>query len=165
MSHFRLLGVPVTVRPAVGVVAAAIGLATYGVARWRSVPQPGLLAAASAVTIAGAELTHAGGHIVSARLSGAPMDRVIWGLYAQNGYDDDTVTPWQHIGRAVGGPIVSGLAVLLLAALGRALGPTFGGRLATSAAVQHGLFGLGGLAPLPMLDGGVILANARKLRR
>ncbi|MBX3066754.1 MAG: hypothetical protein KF726_27485 [Anaerolineae bacterium] len=57
------------------------------------------------------KLIHTSGHIVSARLVGAPMDAVILTYSLQrNLYLNDNVMPVQHIGRALGGPIFSGAA-------------------------------------------------------
>ncbi len=58
------------------------------------------------------DIVHVIGHIISARLSKAPMDYVKWGIMPLTGYHDHDVTPEQHIGRSVGGPIASALAVV-----------------------------------------------------
>ncbi len=52
---------------------------------------------------------HTLGHIRSARRAGAPMDAVVldWGVQ-MNVYYNNHVTPGQHIGRASGGPLVTG---------------------------------------------------------
>jgi hypothetical protein len=94
---------------------------------------------------------------------GAPMDYVRWGILATNGYANHDVSPQQHIGRSLGGPIASGLAALGYWLTWRALGNTLLGKLALVAFLQNGLIALGSLFPLPVIDGGVILANLRKM--
>ena len=91
------------------------------------------------------------------------MDDVRWGILAGTLYRDNDVTPRQHIGRAIGGPIASGLVALLWWLAWRALGKTLLGRVALVACLQNAFLALGSLLPLSWVDGGVIVANLRKL--
>lgn len=57
-----------------------------------------------------ADTLHSVGHILSAKRAGAPMDAVIVQYGFQlSAYHNNDVTPQQHIGRAIGGPLLSGL--------------------------------------------------------
>jgi len=163
--HFLLLGVPVRLRPIAVVPGVLIGALIYALVRAFSDDKRTSLALglASALTWYEADLIHVGGHILSSRMAGAPMDYVRWGIFAINGYANHDVSPQQHIGRSIGGPIASGIAALGYWLAWRALGDTLPGKLALIAFLQNGLTALGSLFPLPMIDGGVILANLRKL--
>jgi len=78
--------------------------ATLPVKAVRSLAFTGLMQAAYAL--------HTDGHIRSARRVGAPMHAIIleWGLFT-NQYLDERITPRQHNGRAVGGPLASSLGL------------------------------------------------------
>lgn len=165
-AHGVLLGVPVRLRPAAALAGALAGLLAYVLARLlardeRSAPALGLL---GTLTWYDTELTYVVGHIISARMAGAPMSYIRWGFLAMTGYTDHDVTPQQHIGRSLGGPIASGAATLVWWLARRALGDTLLGRAAQIAAIQNGLIALGSLLPLSIFDGGVILENLHKLR-
>jgi Zn-dependent protease len=56
-----------------------------------------------------ADTLHTVGHIRSARQFGAPVDRILlaWGFQATH-YDNNAVTPRQHMARAAGGVLTSG---------------------------------------------------------
>jgi hypothetical protein len=73
-------------------------------------------------------------------------------------YYDNDVPPTDHIIRSLGGPIFNTLGMLVSFAL-RTLSPagTLGRELAGDALMGHGLLLVGSLAPLPIVDGGVIL--------
>jgi hypothetical protein len=163
---FSWLGVPVILRPSAVVPPLLIAGLAFAVARRRGYGVRAALAIAAANMALWAEtdLVHTSGHILSARRAGAPMDYVSWGIISSTRYDDNDVAPAQHIGRAVGGPIASGLAALAYWLLWRALRGTPLGPLLASGAIQNALIGGGSLAPLPMVDGGVILENVLKLR-
>src|SRR5690349_3099636 len=111
-SHFALLGVPVRVRPIAALPGLLVGALTYALARLlaREEPTSPLLGLAGALSWYEVDLIHVAGHIISSQLAGAPMDYVSWGILAANGYHDHDVTPRQHIGRSLGGPIASALA-------------------------------------------------------
>jgi hypothetical protein len=165
-SHFALLGVPVRLRPAAALSGVLAGMLAYVLARLlargeRPSPALGLL---GTLTWYDTELAHVIGHIISARMAGAPMSYIRWGFMAMTGYTDHDVTPQQHIGRSLGGPIASGVAALVWWLAHRMLGDTLLGRAAQIAAIQNGLIALGSLLPIPIIDGGVILENLRKLK-
>ena len=80
----------------------------------------------------------------------APLPRTV--------YYNNEVSPQAHLGRAIGGPIASGLAFLLTLALW----PFVSGRSALGEFLRllsliNGLLGAGSLLPLPFIDGGVLL--------
>lgn len=104
---------------------------------------------------------HSIGHILSGKLAGAPMDKLVVTMTRQpNVYegDQDHYPPRVHILRAIGGPalnlIVGAAAIIVLLVAGYS--PTlfvFAG--------MNLAFGLGALAPVPSVDGEVL---ARYLR-
>jgi hypothetical protein len=106
-----------------------------------------------------ADIGHAAAHTVSARRAGAPMDYILlWQGMPQTIYLDNDVTPRTHIERSLGGPILNA-AGLLVSLLLRTLAPrdTLFRDALDAAALSHGLLLGGSLAPLPMVDGGVIV--------
>jgi hypothetical protein len=161
--HFHILGVPTRLRPIAALPGLLMGVLTYALARRlaRESPAP-LLALAGALAWYEADLIHVAGHIASSRLVDAPMDYVRWGFFATNGYKQHDVTPRQHIGRSLGGPIASGLAAFAYWLTWRALGRTLLGQLALVAFIQNTVTALGSLTPISLVDGGVIYANLRK---
>jgi membrane-associated PAP2 superfamily phosphatase len=159
--HFSLLGVPVTVRPTALVAGTLSALAVALVTRERRVA----LGTAAGVLWYTADCTHVVGHIVSSQAAGAPMDAVDFGIYPKSVYVDHGVSPQQHIGRAAGGLLASLMAALVLAALARYGANPLARQLLRIAAAQHGLLFAVSLLPVRLVDGGVIYANAAKLRR
>ena len=161
--HFHILGVPTRLRPIAALPGALMAGLVYGLTRRlaRESPAP-LLALAGALAWYEADLIHVAGHILSSQLADAPMDYVRWGFFATNGYTRHDVTPRQHIGRSLGGPVASGLAAIVYWLAWRALGRTVLGQIALIACIQNTVTALGSLAPLPIIDGGVIYANIRK---
>jgi len=154
--------VPARLRPSAALPLPVIGALVYLLARKLREEQAPLLALAGVLSWYEADLIHVAGHIVSSRRAGAPMDEVRWGFLAANGYHDHDVSPQQHIGRSLGGPIASAAAALLYWLAWRALHRTLLGRVALIACVQNALVAIGSMAPLPVIDGGVIYANLRK---
>ena len=161
--HFHILGVPTRLRPIAALPGPLIGVLTYALARRlaRESPAP-LLALAGALAWYEADLIHVAGHIVSSRIVDAPMEYVRWGIFATNGYSKHDVSPRQHIGRSLGGPIASAMAAIVYWLTWRTLGRTLLGQIALIACIQNTVIALGSLAPLPIIDGGVIYANLRK---
>lgn len=106
-----------------------------------------------------ADTLHTVGHIRSARQVNAPMDRVLltWGLQGTH-YDDNNVTPRQHMGRAAGGVGVSGVATLLSYPFYAVFGhlPVVGA-LIEAWFVCNALLFLGAAAPTPHNDGATLL--------
>ena len=106
-----------------------------------------------------ADIGHAMAHTISARLAGAPMDEILLSsgmprtLYANN-----AVPPQTHIRRSLGGPIFS-LIGFTLSLLWRRMSPdgSLSHDLADASLAGHSFILLGSVAPLPMVDGGIIL--------
>jgi hypothetical protein len=161
--HFHILGIPTRLRPIAALPGLLMATLIYTLARRlaRESSAP-LLALTGALAWYEADLIHVTGHIASSRLVDAPMDYVRWGFFATNGYKQHDVTPQQHIGRSLGGPIASGLAASVYWLAWRALGRTLLGQIALIACIQNTVVALGSLAPLPIFDGGVIYANLPK---
>jgi Zn-dependent protease len=113
-------------------------------------------------TILGSEWCHNLAHAAAAQLIGKPMDalRVTWGMPLVVYYDinDRSVTPHQHISRALGGPACNGL-LLLLALLFRRLArsETVAGDVANAAVRMNAFLFTASLLPIPGIDGGPIL--------
>ena len=162
--HFHILDVPTRLRPIAALPGLLMAALIYALARRlaRESPAP-LLALAGALAWYEADLIHVAGHIASSRLVDAPMDYVRWVFFAINGYTRHDVTPRQHIGRSLGGPVASGLAAIVYWLAWRVLGRTLLGQIALIACIQNTVTALGSLAPLPIIDGGVIYTNLRRI--
>jgi Zn-dependent protease len=119
----------------------------------------GLLTTAA---ILGAEWGHNLAHAAAAQAAGKPMDvlRILWGMPRVIYYEpeDPTVTPRQHILRALGGPLFN-IVLLPLALLARRMtrSSSAGHEIASAAAAAHAFIGFAGLLPLPLIDGGPVL--------
>lgn len=157
----RLFGVKVEVRPSVvvpGVMAAATTYALLPNDRQRV-----QMALASALLWYEADLIHVVSHMISARWAGAPMDRVRLQMMPVTLYDNNDVSPQQHIGRSLGGPIGSAIAMLSWWMIWRVRQGKPGGRLALIGLIANTIIALGSWLPLPFVDGGVILKNIGRL--
>ena len=157
----RLFGVKIEVRPTVvlsGLTAAAV---TYALLPKH--PRRGMLALVAGLLWYEADITHLVSHIISARLADAPMDRIRFGVMPLTLYDDNDVSPQQHIGRSLGGPIGSAIAMLSWWLIWRALRGKPGSEIALIGLVENTIIALGSWLPLPIVDGGVILKNIGKL--
>ena len=112
--------------------------------------------------VLGSEWCHNLAHAAAAHMIGKPMDaiRITWGMPLVVYYqiNDETVTPKQHILRALGGPLFN-LFVLPIALLFKRLtSPKSVARDIASAALGMNLFiPAVGLLPIPGIDGGPIL--------
>jgi Zn-dependent protease len=120
------------------------------------------VAALTTPVILGSEWCHNLAHAAVAKWVGHPANaiRITWGmpLLVYHDIEDANVTPRQHIARALGGPIVN-VIFLGIAALLRPL-TKFGSpvRDIVDAAVGMNTFLiLGGLLPIPGIDGGAAL--------
>jgi len=120
------------------------------------------VAAMTMPVILGSEWSHNLAHAAAAKWVGHPTDaiRITWGMPLLVYYEieDARVTPRQHIARALGGPLIN-LTFLGIAALVRPL-TKFGTPLrdVTDAAIGMNAFlFLGGMLPIPAMDGGAIL--------
>lgn len=112
--------------------------------------------------VLGSEWCHNLSHAAAARWIGKPMDaiRIIWGMPLLIYYDinDQSVSPRQHIGRALGGPAFNGLAWAAAWLLRRrAWAGSALGEVADAAAKMNGFIAGVGLLPIPGIDGGPIL--------
>jgi Zn-dependent protease len=113
-------------------------------------------------TILGSEWCHNLAHAAAARFVGKSMDalRITWGMPLVVYYDlnDPTVTPRQHIIRALGGPLCNA-SILPLALLFRwSTRPGSAPRDVADAAVGMNTFlSTASLLPIPGIDGGPIL--------
>jgi hypothetical protein len=106
-----------------------------------------------------ADVGHALAHTIGARAAGAPMDRIeLTSGMPRTIYDDQDVPPRAHILRALGGPLFSALGLVISLAV-RSLVPrgSVAHEVASWSSIGHGLIFAGGLAPLPIVDGGSIL--------
>lgn len=106
-----------------------------------------------------ADIGHAMAHTIGARLAGAPMDEILLSSgMPRTLYQDNAVPPQKHIQRSLGGPIFSCIA-FALSLLWRRISPhgSLSHDLAEASLASHSFILLGSLAPLPMVDGGIIL--------
>jgi hypothetical protein len=106
-----------------------------------------------------ADIGHAMAHTISARLAGAPMDEILLSSgMPRTLYQDNAVLPRTHIRRSLGGPIFS-LIGFTLSLLWRRISSrgSLSRDLAEASLAGHSFILLGSLAPLPMVDGGIIL--------
>jgi hypothetical protein len=106
-----------------------------------------------------ADVGHAMAHTISARLAGAPMDEILLSSgMPRTLYLDHAVPPRTHIQRSLGGPIFSliGSALSMMWWRNTPRG-SLSRYLAEASLFGHSFILLGSLAPLPIVDGGVIL--------
>jgi hypothetical protein len=162
-SSFSILGTPVKATP--GFFANLLAL--WAAMSWqagREQPKRGsldrvLIGGLSAAVLILADLGHAVAHSLSARIASAPMDEIdLSSGMPRTIYHDQDVAPRVHIIRSLGGPIFSalGLATSLAARNFASRGST-AHEVANWSSVGHSLILVGSLAPLPIVDGGVIL--------
>jgi hypothetical protein len=106
-----------------------------------------------------ADIGHAIAHIFSARFASVPMDEILISAgMPRTLYSNNKILPSAHRMRAIGGPIFSGLGLLLSMAIhGIMPRDSLGGELAVWSLVGNGFILAGSLLPLPMVDGGTIL--------
>jgi hypothetical protein len=106
-----------------------------------------------------ADVGHAMAHTVSARLAGAPMDEILLSSgMPRTLYQNNAVPPQIHIRRSLGGPIFN-LTGFTLSLLWWRISPpgSLSHDLAEASLAGHSFILLGSIAPLPMVDGGIIL--------
>ncbi|MGE5224176.1 MAG: hypothetical protein ACM3PY_17180 [Omnitrophica WOR_2 bacterium] len=106
-----------------------------------------------------ADIGHAMAHTLSARLAGAPMDEILLSSgMPRTLYENNAVPPRTHILRSLGGPIFN-LACFILSLLWHHLSPrrSLSRDLADVSLFGHSVILFGSLAPLPVVDGGIIL--------
>lgn len=112
--------------------------------------------------ILGSEWCHNLAHAAAARLVGKPMDalRITWGmpLVVYHDLHDGSVTPRQHILRALGGPVFNALLLPLAMLFRRSTREGSTLRDVANAAVGMNTFlCTASLLPIPGIDGGPIL--------
>jgi Zn-dependent protease len=112
--------------------------------------------------ILGSEWCHNLAHVAAAKLAGHPADaiRITWGmpLLVYHDIEDPNVTPRKHIVRALGGPVIN-TVFLGIAALLRPLTKfdSPARDIADAAIGMNAFLILGGLLPIPGIDGGAAL--------
>lgn len=125
----------------------------------RTGPARLLIGSLATPVLMSADVVHALAHIFSARLAGGPMDEIVLGMHMpQTLYHDNQVPPAVHRGRALGGPVYSGAAMIAdLAA--RQMTPKDSAihEILGWSAAGNGFILAGSLLPLPFVDGGSIL--------
>jgi Zn-dependent protease len=120
------------------------------------------IGALTTVVILGSEWCHNLAHAAAARLVGKPMDalRIVWGMPLVVYYDtgDETVTPREHIVRALGGPVCNALLLPFALIFRRFTREDAALRDVAEAAVGMNAFlSTASLLPIPGIDGGPIL--------
>lgn len=106
-----------------------------------------------------ADIGHAMAHTISARLAKAPMDEILLSSgMPRTLYQNNAVSPRTHIRRSLGGPIFS-LIGFTSSLLWWRISPhrSLSHDLAEASLASHSFILLGSVAPLPMVDGGIIL--------
>jgi hypothetical protein len=160
---FVFNGTPIKVRPGFWVMVLGLWalLAELGSWRWsgQSLGAYLLVGGAGMLLAMLADVGHACGHTVGAKMANAPMDVVLLGAdMPRTLYADNDVPPRTHIMRSLGGPVYSGIGLLIgigwlvLTPLQTAL--HYLGEIWTF--TNGGIF-LAVFAPLSIVDGGVIL--------
>ena len=112
--------------------------------------------------ILGSEWCHNLAHAAAAKIVGHPADaiRITWGmpLLVYHEIEDATVTSRQHIVRALGGPVINTLIFSVTAILRQFTKPkTVTRDLANATLGMNAFLVLGGLLPIPAMDGGAVL--------
>lgn len=164
----RVFGTPVVVKGKTWLPLAE--LIVWGAMTWiagKRRPERSWLArlgvgALTTPIVVGSEWCHNFAHAASARLVGKPMDvlRIAWGmpLVVYHDIADETVTPRQHVIRALGGPVFNALVLPVALLLRRLTHPNSAARDVADAAVGMNRFLCTvGLMPLPAIDGGAIV--------
>lgn len=170
-TTFKVGGLPVKVeRRMLILLTLVMPLILAVVARWRR-PQRSLGEALVVgwlywLVLLTPDATHIGGHAISARKAGAPMDAVYVPLgMPRTIYYNNTVPPATHMRRALGGPVASILGFVVGSLLYRLASPeSLSRELSGLAVAGHGLIGAGSLLPIPGVDGATILHWWRRQR-
>jgi len=158
----KLGGVQLSVTPITWlspVVFFLLGLPLNGIRPGLSLTETLYRAGVFVIGVEISTLVHALGHILGGKLVRSPMDELL--LTATRGVniysgDQNALPGFIHLGRAMGGPVLNLLVAGSLLQLQNIVGIGFGADL-LAAVVSTSLFmGVGGFAPLPSVDGGVI---------
>lgn len=128
----------------------------------RSWGQRLVVGALTTPVVLGSEWCHNLAHAAAARWVSKPMDaiRVVWGMPLLIYYDinDASVSPPQHIARALGGPVFNALLFFVARLLKRQVCPGSAlGEMAEAAEKINAFIAVVGLLPIPGIDGGPIL--------
>lgn len=120
------------------------------------------VAALNMPVILGSEWCHNLAHAAAAKWVGHPVDaiRITWGmpLLVYHDLEDAKVTPQEHIIRALGGPLINTVFLGVAALLRPLTHPKSIARDVANAALGMNAFLiLGGLLPIPGIDGGAAL--------
>ncbi len=164
----RIFGAPVVVEGRTWL--PLVPFITWGIMTWlagrrkkqRSLIYRMTVGAVTMPIVLGSEWGHNLAHAAAAGLVGKPADgiMIVGGMprLIYKDVNDRTVTPKQHILRAMGGPAFN-LGLLLLSFIYRRMTPPNSlGREATDMAVKTNAFiGMVALLPIPGIDGGPIL--------
>jgi Zn-dependent protease len=118
--------------------------------------------ALTTIAILGSEWCHNLAHAAAASLVSKPVDaiRIMWGMPILVYYDinDQTVTPRQHILRALGGPLFNALLLPPALLFKRFTRPGSAARDVANATVGMNAFlSTASLLPIPGIDGGPLL--------
>ncbi|MDM8519930.1 hypothetical protein QUF64_07785 [Anaerolineales bacterium HSG6] len=163
ITLFKIFNTPVVLDP----IALITPIAVFGLGSWvagrLTTNRPGFLrlrfGLIAMIVYQISELIHYLGHIISSWWVEAPMDKVYLTFPLPSSiYYDNLVTPDQHIGRSMGGPIINILTVikvLFLRPFTRS--GSFLRELVDLSVWMNLLFGIVALFPLPFIDGGTIL--------
>jgi hypothetical protein len=163
MIVLRIFNTPVKVKATVLPILILLwgGLTWYGLSQH---PERGfglslLIGLAVSILLVLADFGHALAHIISARIAGAPMDKIlIAGDMPRTIYHNNDVAPAVHRQRALGGPVFNTIGLLLsLAVFALVRGSPVAQELMAFSAIGHGLLLIMSMFPLPMVDGGTIL--------
>jgi len=161
---------PVKARPGFWLMVLGLWalLAWLGSWRWPGQSWGAYILVGGAGTFLGmlADVGHACAHTISARLAKAPMDVVLLGAdMPRTLYWNNDVPPRAHIIRSLGGPVYSGIGLLIgLGWLWLASPETAVHYLGEIWTVANGFIFPAIFAPLPIVDGGVILKWTLVLR-
>ncbi|MBI1281452.1 MAG: hypothetical protein GC179_25215 [Anaerolineaceae bacterium] len=156
-------GVPVKARRGFWLVVALVWVILTAIGTWRW-PGQSVLAyvlVGGVGTLVGmmVDVGHACAHTIGAKMAHAPTAVVLLGAdMPRTLYPDEKMRPSQHIARSLGGPIYSwigfGIGLLLL----RVIPPQTAWRyLAEIWTFGNAFIGLAIFAPVPLVDGGVII--------
>jgi len=120
------------------------------------------VAALTMPVILGSEWCHNLAHAAVARFVGHPANaiRINWGMPLLVYFDeeDPAITPRLHITRALGGPAINAIFLVVASILRWCTRPRSTARDVTDAAIGMNAFLVtGGMLPIPYIDGGAVL--------
>jgi Zn-dependent protease len=154
VAGFTIRGMPVLVKAGFIVYLIALSVLASLVSRRRSL----WMTAWRVLCLLYADVGHTLGHAVSAQQAGAPMKGIVLRAFPITLYSDEPVMPYQHVGRALGGPLFSLMSALIgLVLRGLTRPQTALREMADWFVIPNAILGASSLLPGPQLDGGVIL--------